>query len=213
MSSPHVTPDTAKAALPRIVKFQVLLAVLATVITVALAAYMPNLLSRRAQLESDIQKLQQQKSSLEQQTQSLQAQRDATTSAYHALANTAAAALPPEKAQQAIEDSLSNNPEAAKILPRVFIHIRSASQRAKAAQIATTLRGQGYIVPGVQILVDQGPTATQVRYFHDADKDEAAKIAAALSANGVSNPQTEYVTNYPNIRSRQYEIWFNPAVS
>jgi hypothetical protein len=211
MTNHDAAPNNPKATLPRVVKFQVLLAILATAITVALAAYMPALISRRSQLESDIQNLQQQKTSLLQQTQSLQAQRDATTSAYHALANNTAASLTPEKAQQAIEESLSNNPEAAKILPRVFIHIRSASQRAKAAEIATTLRSQGYIVPGVQILVDQGPTETQVRYFHDADKDEAAKIAATLTASGVADPQTEYVSHYPNVRSRQYEIWFSPA--
>lgn len=198
-----------KTALPAVVKLQVVLAVLATVVTIALAAYIPQLVQRKAALDSQIADLTTKKDALEKQMQDLQDQVNATKKAYNSLADTASASLPPEQAQRAIEQSLNSNPAAARILPRVFIHIRSAAQRKKAAQIANLLREQGYIVPGVQIVVQEGPDETQVRYFHPADQDEAGTIARTLTGAGIAKVETDGVSGYANIRARQYEIWFS----
>ena len=199
-----------RSSLTTAVKIQVGLSVLATVVTIILASLIPGLLSRKASLESDIGQLQRQKAQLQQETQQLRTRSDQTAAAFRSLANTTAASLSPQQAQQAIEQSVNASPEAAKILPRIFIHIRAASQRPRASEIAATLRQQGYIVPGVEILVDKGPSKTQVRYFHSSDEEGAAKIADQLSKLGVSQPQTQLVSNYPNVRSSQYEIWFAP---
>jgi FtsZ-binding cell division protein ZapB len=196
--------DTEKTSLPAIVKFQLALAVLSTVVTIALVAYITKLVERKASLDADILQLKQQKAALEKETEELKAQRDA----YRTLANTTTASLDPEQAQKAIEQSLSSNPEAARVLPRIFVHIRAASQRAKASKIANALRQQGSIVPGVQILVNEGPDETQVRYFHPTDEEEAGKIAQAISDAGGPKAVIKLVSGYPNIRPRQYEIWF-----
>lgn len=205
--------NAEKTSLPRVIKIQVALAVLATVVTIALAAYIPKLMERRQSLESDIAKLKQERSDLQQHTTDLTSQRDAARSAYNSLANATSESMPPEQAQSAIERSLSSAPEAAKILPRIYIHIRSASQRARAKGIAEALRQQGFIVPGAQILVNEGPDETQVRYFHaeDQEEKEAAKIVQTLAGAGVPKAEVKLVSGYPNIRPRQYEIWFTPA--
>lgn len=209
MAESDVAAGGRKASLPFAVKFQVTLALLATALTVGLAAYLPTLINRRSQLERDIAQLQKQKDTLVRQTKQLTEQRDA----YHSIANNVAAELPPEQAQKVIEKTFDSNPEAAKVLPRIFIHIRSAAQRPKATEIAKALRSQGYIVPGVQILVNEGPDENQVRYFHDSDseKKEANEIAVALTSAGIAAPQIKYVSNYPNIRGRQYEVWFTAS--
>lgn len=205
--------NAEKTSLPRVVKIQLALAVLATVVTIALAAYIPKLMEKRQSLESDIAKLKQERSDLKQETTDLKSQRDAARSAYNSLANSTSESMPPEQAQSAIERSLSSAPEAAKILPRIYIHIRSASQRARAKGIADALRQQGFIVPGAQILVNEGPDETQVRYFHaeDQEEKEAAKIAQTLASAGVPKAEVKLVSGYPKIRARQYEIWLAPG--
>ncbi len=185
-------------SVPLIVKIQVALAVLATVVTIALALYIPRLIQKKVQLESDISKLNEQKADLEKRT-------EAAKSAYRSLANN----LDPEQAQKAIEQSLKSNPQAAAILPRVFIHIRAASQGSGAKQVAGTLRQQGYIVPGIQ-MVNKGPDETQVRYFHGTDQKEAKNIADLLVGSGVKDVKPELIGGHEDIRPRQYEIWFAP---
>jgi FtsZ-binding cell division protein ZapB len=200
--------DNEKTSLPAVVKFQVALAVLSTVVTIALVAYIPKLIERKAALDADILQLQKQKADLEKQTADLTAQRNAAQSAYNSLAVATSESLPPGQVQKAIEQSLSSNPEAAKILPRIFIHIRSTSQSAKARVIADTFRAQGFVVPKVQILPKEGPGETQVSYFHPADEEEAGKIAQSVSDAGGPKAITKLVSDLPNIRPRQYEIWF-----
>ncbi len=51
--------------------------------------------------------------------------------------------------------------------------------------MADAFRQSGYVVPGIQILVESGPGETQVRYFHPADEAEAQKILDQLIASGV----------------------------
>ena len=62
--------------------------------------------------------------------------------------------------------------------------------------------------------LDIGPTsATEVRFFRQAEEREAEKIAALLRDAQTRNVQVKYVSGYersPKIKPWQYEIWFAP---
>jgi hypothetical protein len=49
--------------------------------------------------------------------------------------------------------------------------------------VADDFRQKGYVVPGIQILVESEPDETQVRYFHAADESDAQKILEQLAVN------------------------------
>ena len=83
--------ESQKTSLPFVVKFQVIVALVAAVVTIALATYLPTLIHRKSQLEADIATLQGEKASLEKDKQRLTKERDAINT----IANSATAALPP----------------------------------------------------------------------------------------------------------------------
>ncbi len=199
-----------KNSLPPIVKIQVLLAVLATLVTIALASYIPTLVQRKSQLDSEIAQLKTQKKQLEEQTTVLEKQKAEAEKLGSEVAS-AYYASNPKQAQKTLEASLNSVPDAG-VHPRIFLHIRSAAQRPAARQVADTLRQQGYLVPGIQILVESGPDETQVRYFHPTDQAEAQKILDQLTASGVKNVASKpnLILGQVEIRQRQYEIWFAP---
>ncbi len=202
--------SSEKVSLPLIVKIQVVLAVVATVVTIALAAYIPTLVRRKSQLDTEIEQSKAQKKQLEVQIASLEKQKAESEKLANAVSSALYAANP-KQLQKTIDDSLNSNPEAG-VHPRIFIHIRSAAQRPAVRQVADTLRQQGYIVPGIQILVETGPDETQVRYFHAADESDAQMILGQLAAAGVKNvaAKPNFIAGHDDIRQRQYEIWFAP---
>jgi hypothetical protein len=113
--------------------------------------------------------------------------------------------------KQSLEKTIESDPNVARTIARVFIHIRDKSQHASARRIATLLQKQGFIVPGVEILVDRGPTTTQVRYFRRDEADEARRIVKILLEAGVRDASESLVAGYENstgVKPRQYEIWF-----
>ncbi|HEV1993274.1 MAG TPA: hypothetical protein VGR03_02985 [Candidatus Acidoferrum sp.] len=202
--------SSEKTSLPFMVKIQVFLAVLATLVTIALASYIPTLVQRKSLLDSEIERLNTQRAQLQNQIADLQKQKAEADKLGSAVAS-ALYASNPKQAQKTIEDSLNSNPEAS-VHPRIFIHIRSASQRPAARLVADDFRQNGYVVPGIQILVEAGPDETQARYFHAADESEAQKILGQLSASGVKNvaAKPNFIAGHDDIRQRQYEIWFAP---
>src|SRR5258708_37866901 len=64
-----------KVSLPFIVKIQVVLAVVATIVTIALAAYIPPLVQRKSQLDTEIAQSKTQKMQLEDQIAILERQK------------------------------------------------------------------------------------------------------------------------------------------
>jgi hypothetical protein len=170
---------------------------------------MPTLIQKKAILDAEIRNLTVQKDALEKQTAELTAQQEALKSVY---GKTVAgyAQVNPAQAQADVNKAVNANPTVAAILPRIFLHVRETSQREDASRIAAKLQAAGFVVPGIQILVQEGPKDTQVRYFHDSDKAEAQKIADDLVASGVKDAKSVETGGYPSIRPRQYEIWFAP---
>ncbi len=67
--------STEKVSLPLIVRIQVVLAVVATAVTIALAAYIPTLVQRKSQLDNQIEQSRTQKKQLEDQIGVLEKQK------------------------------------------------------------------------------------------------------------------------------------------
>ena len=105
--------------------------------------------------------------------------------------------------------------DAPEIKARVYIHIRDKSQSDNALKIADALKKGGFIVPKEDILVDKGPTATEVRYFRESEKPLAEDIFNLLRANvDIKNAKIMYIPGYETskaIRPKHYEIWLSKS--
>jgi hypothetical protein len=116
--------------------------------------------------------------------------------------------------QQALSAEIDSQPETAKFLPRVWLHIREESQRAKAKPVADALVAAGFSVPGIELVGKKAPDENQVRYFEKSDQ-ATSDCKAIEDAVGKLNLAFEkrYIAPSPNlapIHPRHYEIWFGP---
>ncbi|MDT0636021.1 hypothetical protein [Spectribacter hydrogenoxidans] len=96
-----------------------------------------------------------------------------------------------------------------RIRPRVYIHVRSRSQIALAEAVSKRLSGLDIVVPEVEVVMDQGPSRTQVRYFDENERPLAADIRRIL-AEGLGDERIE-LKNFAHtgdVRPNQFEIWF-----
>jgi hypothetical protein len=114
------------------------------------------------------------------------------------------------KVRQVANEVAAEADARSNLLPRVYIHIRSEQDRARSADVAKTLKASGIVVPGIERLVDRGPSASQLRYFRKSDEAEAKRIVGLLTASGVVVSPT-YIAGYEtsdNIRPAHFELWF-----
>jgi len=127
------------------------------------------------------------------------------------LASAVVAAEPQESEVRKVADEVAQEANAkARFLPRVYIHIRSDEDREWARAVAERLKAMGYVVPGIERLVDTGPRMSQLRYFRNTEKEEAVKIIDVLDQIGV-RLNLEYIRGYEEsdkIRPGHFEIWF-----
>ncbi|MEY4589408.1 MAG: hypothetical protein RL497_1484 [Pseudomonadota bacterium] len=110
-----------------------------------------------------------------------------------------------------LNQSLISTTSRTDLKPRVYFHIRDESQRAKAQHLADEMEGrENVIVPGVR-QVDVGPTVTELRYFKNAEEQEAKKIASSLTSLGlkVEARYVQGVESSNKIRPRHYELWIS----
>ena len=99
------------------------------------------------------------------------------------------------------------------VRPTVYIHIRSEEARKSARTVAEQLEARGYVVPGIERLVNVGPNSSQLRFFRESDKQEARQILDALESLGLG-VGLEHTRGYETsdaIRPRHYELWFAPG--
>jgi hypothetical protein len=98
------------------------------------------------------------------------------------------------------------------VTPRIYIQVRSKEQLDIAHALAQNFKAKGYAVPKAEILVNQGPKKTEVRYFHrtNEEKEEATRIAGDIGPEVTAQfiPGSE---NSPLVKPRQYEVWLAPA--
>jgi len=101
----------------------------------------------------------------------------------------------------------------ARLLPRIYIHIRAEEFRHGASSVGEKLETGGFVVPGIERLVNRGPASTQLRYFRSEEKEEAQKIVELLQGMGVE-VSLSYIGGYEDsdaIRAKHYELWFAPG--
>lgn len=116
-----------------------------------------------------------------------------------------------------LERELSPKPASSTtgISPRVYVHIAKEEQREAANGIADALKATAVAVPGVE-LKGMGPKVTELRYFKQAERDEAEHIAATIRTLR-PDAVARYVGGYENsndIRPRHFELWMAaPAVA
>ena len=95
--------------------------------------------------------------------------------------------------------------------PRLYINVRTESQRAWAEQIARPLADRGIRIAGIR-MVTSGPDQPDLRYHNLSERDELLKVAVALREFGLSAQQLRHVeeTDTP-VPARQYELWLPPT--
>lgn len=101
----------------------------------------------------------------------------------------------------------------ASATPRIYIHIRDNSNREKAQNVAASLGDGGYFVPGIERLVDLGPSTNQLRYFRREEEATAKAILQNLKAQQIEAKIT-YIGGYENssvIKPLHFELWFAPG--
>ncbi len=97
----------------------------------------------------------------------------------------------------------------ARQLQRVFIHIRSESQRQTANAVTEWLKEEGYIMPGIELLREKGPARNQLRYFKKAEEKEARIIAGILAKHSIE-VTVVYLKRYEQsgtIGPGHFELW------
>jgi hypothetical protein len=109
----------------------------------------------------------------------------------------------------ALDHAFDANPNAAKLLARVYIHTHSTAQRARAKAVADALRAAGYIVPGIDVQ-PQSFKGTEVHYYTDdaqsvADADEIIKVVAATGIAIEKRQVAPAATD--KLKSRAYGLW------
>jgi hypothetical protein len=112
-------------------------------------------------------------------------------------------------ATSALDQAFEANPNAAKLLVRVYIHIHAEAQRKRAMELARALRVAGYIVPGVD-LKPQSVQESQVHYYANdsqslSDVDGIVKVVASTGipcqARQVPQPESD------KLKPRAYGLW------
>ena len=117
--------------------------------------------------------------------------------------------MPPEYINLAFE----NNPDAAKSLPRVYLHIGDETQRELAVKLQKKLQAEGYIVPSIQNIkgIARVPVNTELRFCEGKGQDsDINEIKDLLAAEGIDLSihaplTTPCCVNVNN--DRNYELW------
>ena len=135
------------------------------------------------------------------------------------LAKSDPSAVAAQAASAAVEQVKQANPalqpqiEASfeQLPARIYFHIDTESQRARARSVATRLTealGSGFVVPGIER--KRGPTRSELRFFKSGEAAEAGRIAAKLAELGVGVELKDLSARYEassEIRPRHFELW------
>lgn len=91
----------------------------------------------------------------------------------------------------------------------IYLHISTEAQREDARVIELELEKVGVEVPGIQKV--EPVSTSQVRYFHEDDRELATRMAELverfLTADTIS---PTLIAGYPDLPTGRLEIWFAP---
>jgi hypothetical protein len=117
-------------------------------------------------------------------------------------------------ATSALDQAFDANPNAAKLLVRVYIHIHAEAQRKSAQDVARALRSAGFIVPGIDVK-PQSVKVSQVHYYANdsqslSDADAIAKAAATTGIQVTTRQVPQAATD--KLKPRAYGLWLAPDI-
>jgi hypothetical protein len=120
------------------------------------------------------------------------------------------------QAKAAVDQTLSQNPQAANLLPRVYLQIVDQNDRDYANYMGKKLKEAGFIVLGVEYRAEayrpdvRRLKMTDVRYYKKADEAGAQKVLDVLKKAGEDPVRLNYLglENDPKVRANHYEVWF-----
>lgn len=104
----------------------------------------------------------------------------------------------------------------AQLLPRAYLQIVDAADRAWAGRVAAELRQGGTLVPGIELVAGlrTGLRSNQVRYYKAAERPGAQRIADRLQALGIET-ELVHLEKYEHstaVRANHFEVWFKAGV-
>lgn len=119
--------------------------------------------------------------------------------------------LPAGTAQQAIQQTLEVEPQAANLPPVIYIHIAREDQRVQAKKIQDRLRAVGCIAPGIEYVGARSPNHSQLRYFVRTEEGPLMdKVLGVLRSEGV-DLDAQFIriaSGAPRaLRPNQFEVW------
>jgi hypothetical protein len=109
--------------------------------------------------------------------------------------------------------ALGSAPAPSEVAPRVYIQVLNQDELLRARSLAAPLRDAGFVVPRPEV-VGTGPSANEVRFFRNAERDKAEQIVAVVSKSGAANTRSVYVSGYEDsrgVRPNHFELWLAPA--
>jgi hypothetical protein len=158
---------------------------------------------QRTGLQTDIGNLTKQKEDAVKAWTQAEQQRVAASST---LAN-----LPEAQLKTAIEKQFAAAPRTATLLPRIYMQIVNREDAPRAAEVRKALQKAGYLVLGIETVVNaQALRTTDVRFYHAVERPEAEKIAQALRDAGESAVNVNYLKQFENTtsaRPNHFEVW------
>ncbi len=97
---------------------------------------------------------------------------------------------------------------------RVYLQIFDEQDRAKAKQIQSGLRQQGFIAPGIENVGNKAQTVkqTEIRFFNDSDKDSANKVRDILNQSGIGQVQILQLQIKTKVSPGTIEVWLAASV-
>ncbi|MEP7317544.1 MAG: hypothetical protein ABI921_02350 [Panacibacter sp.] len=114
--------------------------------------------------------------------------------------------------KKSIENNILKTDSSKQIQPRVYIQIANNDQRHRAAEIATLLQTDGFIVPGIENMEGKTNTLTtsEVRYYKSNDivSSDTQTISKIFKIASLPVPMMRAFPASVNVRPRHYEIWF-----
>ncbi len=127
------------------------------------------------------------------------------------LASVVAETEPAKSEVQKVAQQVASD---ARALPaRVYIHIRQDEDRPRALVVEQILETRGFTVPDIIRVGRNSPQTTELRYFHETERQEASQIVYILKSTGLPT-NLKYIDGYETASSvgpRHYELWISPG--
>lgn len=111
----------------------------------------------------------------------------------------------PELASAEVVCANANRP------PLIYIQFGTEAQRATATAVQAGAQSQGWLAPGIELVPAYTRLETQLRYFDQAEHQDAQVVASQLVELGLLPQDTQVVAVDANVSACQFEVWLGSA--